>query len=77
MQEAIAAVKGADFKSYELTHNALSPFIENPKIAVAGLNPMPERAAPLGGEIDEIPAVHSARELGIDAVGRYLLIRYS
>ena len=54
----------------ELTHNALTPFIENPKIAVAGLNPMPERAAPLGGRDRRIlPAVHSAQELGIDAVG--------
>ncbi|NLJ67571.1 MAG: 4-hydroxythreonine-4-phosphate dehydrogenase PdxA [Clostridiales bacterium] len=72
MQEAIAAVKKERvLKVIELTHNSLSPFIEKPKIAVAGLNPHAGEGGAFGREeIDEIlPAVHSARELGINAVG--------
>jgi len=54
-----------------LTHDALGHFIENPRIAVAGLNPHAGENGMFGTqETDEInPAVNDAVKLNIEAVG--------
>lgn len=72
MGEAVNAVKKERIlKVIELTHNSLRSFVEKPRIAVAGLNPHSGEGGAFGREeTDEIlPAVQSARKLGIDAVG--------
>ena len=72
MAEAVAAVKKERIvEVIRLTDKALKGFIENPRIAVAGLNPHAGENGAFGREeILEIhPAVEMARAEGIDAEG--------
>ena len=59
-------------KTIKLAHKALQGLgIEKPKIAVAGLNPHASDGGIFGTEETEeiAPAIQSAKEMGIDAVG--------
>lgn len=61
-------------RTIKLTYNALRDFgIEDPKIAVAGLNPHAGEEGLFGSEeIEEIaPAIEEAKKLGIKASGPY------
>ncbi|NRA37021.1 MAG: 4-hydroxythreonine-4-phosphate dehydrogenase PdxA [Planctomycetes bacterium] len=72
LQEAILRVKKDRIVDViKLTHKTLSRFIENPRIAVAGLNPHAGENGLFGREdIEEIaPAVEAACALGINASG--------
>ena len=73
LREACDRVKKARvLEVIKLTHDALVRMgIERPHIAVAGLNPHSGEHGLFGHEeIDEIiPAINSAKELGLDAVG--------
>lgn len=72
MRDAIDAVKkDRVLKVIRLTHESLSSFIDNPIIAVAGLNPHAGENGAFGREeIDElIPAVEAAHKEGIHALG--------
>lgn len=72
MTDAVASVKKERvYNVVKLTHDALKGFIENPKIAVAGLNPHAGENGSFGLEdLNEIkPAVEKAREEGISVEG--------
>jgi 4-hydroxythreonine-4-phosphate dehydrogenase len=59
-------------QTIELTNEALPQFgIEEPRIAVAGLNPHAGEGGVLGDEDDEVlaPAVNAARQRGINVTG--------
>lgn len=74
MAEAVAAVKKDRVADViRLTHKALKGFIENPKIAVAGLNPHAGENGSFGREeILEIrPAIEMAISEGIHAEGPF------
>lgn len=72
MQQAIASVKKERVLDViKLTHEALSSFIDKPRIAVAGLNPHAGENGAFGREeIEEIgPAVQAAQEMGLNVTG--------
>jgi 4-hydroxythreonine-4-phosphate dehydrogenase len=72
LQEAIRRVTTARVvEVVELTHETLCRFIEQPRIAVCGLNPHAGEHGLFGTEdIDQIvPAIETARAAGIDASG--------
>ncbi len=66
---------GAVFQPIELVHQALRDWfnIENPRIAVAGVNPHASENGQFGDEEERIiePAIFMAREQGIDATGPF------
>lgn len=66
---------GAIFQPIELVHQAMREWfdIENPRIAVAGLNPHASENGQFGDEEERLiePAIFMAREQGIDATGPY------
>lgn len=72
LREAIARVRTERVREViDLTHGTLTRFIEQPRIAVCGLNPHAGEHGLFGNEDrDEIlPAVESARAAGIDVSG--------
>ncbi|HEY5585845.1 MAG TPA: 4-hydroxythreonine-4-phosphate dehydrogenase PdxA [Ruminiclostridium sp.] len=72
MLDAVAAVKKDRIYSViKLTYDALKGFLENPRIAVAGLNPHAGENGSFGFEdIDEIkPAVEKAKGEGMNVEG--------
>jgi 4-hydroxythreonine-4-phosphate dehydrogenase len=72
MEQSVKNVKKARVLDViKLTDEALGRFIESPRIAVAGLNAHAGEGGAFGRqEIEEIgPAVETAREQGVDAVG--------
>ena len=72
LREAIERVR-ADrvLDVIELTHGALSRFLEAPRIAVCGLNPHAGEHGLFGNEdaVHIMPAIEDARRRGIDATG--------
>ncbi len=75
LREAISAVTfDRVLETIRITHRALNRMLgQPPRIAVAGLNPHAGEGGLFGSEEREIigPAVHAARELGIDAHGPF------
>jgi 4-phospho-D-threonate 3-dehydrogenase / 4-phospho-D-erythronate 3-dehydrogenase len=72
LREAIARVtteRVADV--IQLTHDTLSQFVLQPRIAVCGLNPHAGEHGLFGSEdvLHIAPAIEAARDLGIDATG--------
>ena len=74
LKEAIERVKQQRVaRVISLTHDSLRKFIDQPRIAVCGLNPHASENGLFGCEETEeiIPAIHRAREAGIAASGPY------
>jgi 4-phospho-D-threonate 3-dehydrogenase / 4-phospho-D-erythronate 3-dehydrogenase len=72
LQEAIRRVTTARVTEViELTHETLHRFIEQPRIAVCGVNPHAGEHGLFGSEDAEqiVPAIEAARRAGIDASG--------
>lgn len=73
LQEAIKQIKKERLLTIiKLAHQTMKKFgVENPRIAVAGLNPHAGESGLFGQEeINEIvPAVNSVRDLGLDVLG--------
>ena len=72
LREAIERVEPVRIrKVIDLTHEALSRFIERPRIAVCGLNPHAGEHGLFGGEDEEIirPTIERAAVDGVDASG--------
>ena len=72
LQEAIRRVTTARVTEViELTHETLHRFLEQPRIAVCGVNPHAGEHGLFGSEDIEqiVPAIEAARAAGIDATG--------
>ena len=72
LREAIERVEPVRIRNViDLTHNALSRFIENPRIAVCGLNPHAGEHGLFGAEDEEIirPTIEAAAADGLDVSG--------
>ena len=72
LQEAIRRVTTARvMEVIELTHETLHRFLEQPRIAVCGVNPHAGEHGLFGSEDIEqiVPAIDAARAAGIDATG--------